>query len=79
MQLIHFDVFACQRYVLLNSKRTKSIFGRDPPVPRWGSLQRSLRPPSRMERAMPPPHTLPTQRPSASRSRRLEKCPEFLS
>ena len=58
------------------------------PGPRWGSLRRSPRPPSRMGRGKPPPHTSPPRRlrrldlgafgtsastPSASRSRRLRR------
>jgi len=30
--------------------------------PRWGSLRRSPRPPSRLGRGKPPPHSLPPRR-----------------
>ena len=40
-------------------------------VPRWGSLRRSPRPPSRLGRGIPPPHFPPRSTPSASRTRRL--------
>ena len=37
------------------------------PRPRWGSLRRSPRPPSRLGRGIPPPHSPPLSTPSASR------------
>jgi len=53
---------------------SKLVFGRgSAPDPRWGSLRRSPRPPSRLGRGTPPPHTLPPSTPSASRSRRLRR------
>ena len=41
------------------------------PGPRWGSLRRSPRPPSRLGKGTPSPHSLPPSTHSASRSRRL--------
>jgi len=43
------------------------------PRPRWGSSWRSPRPPSRLGRGKPPPHSPTPSTPTASRSR----CPEF--
>ena len=37
------------------------------PGPRWRSLRRSPRPSSRLGRGIPPPHSLPSSTPSASR------------
>jgi len=39
--------------------------------PRWGSLRRFSRPPSRLGRGTPPPHSSPPSTPSASQSWRL--------
>jgi len=58
----HFNVFACHRCVLLSSNHITSIFNRGStlrPGSLWGILRCSLRPPSRMGRAMSPPHTSP--------------------
>ena len=43
------------------------------PGPHWGSSRRSPRPPSRLGRGTPPPHSPPSSTPSASRSRRLRR------
>ena len=92
--LDHFDVFARQRCVLnasLTGKNVKMInfcwaqnapnLFSARPGPRWGSLRRSLIPPSGMKRAMPLSiwPTSPSTPFAASRSGRLEKFPEFLS
>jgi len=51
-----------------SSKCTKIRFR--PGRPRWGSLRRSPRPPSRLGRGISPPHSPPRSTPSASRTRR---------
>jgi len=43
------------------------------PRARWGSLRHSSRPPSRMGRGIPPPHTLPLSAPMAPRPSRLRR------
>ena len=43
------------------------------PRPRWGSLRRSPRPPSRLGRGIPPPHTLPPSAPMAPRPSRFRR------
>ena len=48
----------------------KSVSGRRPG---WGSLRRSPRPPSRLGRGIPPPHSPSRSTPSASRIRRLRR------
>ena len=75
----HVDFFACQRCVLLSSNRTKSIFDRGSVPDSAGIAYDAPSDLVRWGRAMPPPHTSPPSTPSASRSWRFEKCPEFLS
>jgi len=75
----HFDVFACQRCVLLSSKCTKSIFGwHSAPDPAGGAYDA---PPDRLVgcRGWCPLHIPLHSTLSASRSRFLRKCPKFLS
>jgi len=56
--------FVITRFVFPNSKSTKIRFRPGRPGPRWGSLRRSPRLPSRQRRGIPPPHSPPGSTPS---------------
>ena len=65
--------FVITRFVFFQAENApKSVFGRGFAPDRQGSLRRSPRPTSRLERGIPPPHSPPRSTPSASRTRRLE-------
>ena len=73
-----FDVFACQRCILLSSKRAKSIFGRGSAPDHAGGAYDA---PSDLLVGWGEglyPYVTPLT-PLGSRTRHLEKCPEFLS
>jgi len=65
---MHFNIFKmiATRGFLTAVECTKSVFGRGS-APDWGSSRRSPRPPSRLGRGTPPPHSQPPSTPSATR------------
>jgi len=63
-----FSAIRVTRWLFLASKLHKIQFW--PPLTPLGSLRRSSRPSSQLGRGKPPPHSLPSSTPSASRCRR---------
>ena len=63
--------FCCQQMCFFKLKMHQNRFRPGlRPGPRWGSLRRSPRPPSRLGRGKPPPHSPPSRR-----LRRVDPCP----